>query len=52
MQWFIELVGGFSILPFKIPGSTKDKQLRKHLPRIHSLMKNVSWTIENDRKPS
>ena len=36
----------------EILGSTKDYQLRKHLSRICSLIKNVSWGIEDDQIPS
>ncbi len=36
----------------EILGFTKDKLLRKHLPRMFSLIKNESWGIEDDQIPS
>ena len=36
----------------EILGFTKDKQLRKHLPRVFSLMENESYRIEGDQIPS
>ena len=35
-----------------ILGFMKDEQLRKHLPRMFSLIKNESWGLEDDRIPS
>jgi hypothetical protein len=32
----------------EILGFTKDKPLRKHLPRMFSLIKNESWGLEDD----
>ena len=32
----------------EILGFTKDGQLRKHLPRMFSLIKNESWGLEGD----
>ena len=36
----------------EILGFTKDKQLRKHFPRVFSLMKNESYRIKDDQIPS
>jgi hypothetical protein len=33
----------------KILGFMKDKQLRKHLSRMFSLIKNESWGLEDDQ---
>ncbi|KAK7383666.1 hypothetical protein VNO78_29347 [Psophocarpus tetragonolobus] len=30
----------------------KDEQLRKHLPRMFSLIKNESWGLEDDQIPT
>ena len=32
----------------EILGFTKDEHLRKHLPRMFSLIKNESWGLEDD----
>ncbi|WZZ14863.1 hypothetical protein YC2023_107952 [Brassica napus] len=40
------IVGG------EILGFMKDEQLRKHLPRMFSLIKNESWGLEDDQIPS
>ena len=36
----------------EILGFTKDEQLRKHLPRVFSLIKNASERIEDEQIPS
>ncbi len=36
----------------EILGFSKDELLRKHLPRMFSLIKNESWGIEDDQIPS
>ncbi len=36
----------------EILGFAKDKLVRKHLPRMFSLIKNESWGIEDDQIPS
>ena len=36
----------------EILGPSEDKQLRKHLARMFSLIKNESWGIEDDQIPS
>ena len=36
----------------EIHGPLKDQQLRRHLPRTFSLIKNESWGIEDDQIPS
>jgi hypothetical protein len=33
-------------------GPVKDELMRKHSPRISSLIKNESWGIEDDQIPS
>jgi hypothetical protein len=33
-------------------GPVKDDPMRKHSPRISSLIKNESWGIEDDQIPS
>ena len=36
----------------EILGPSEDKLLRKHLPRMFSLIKNESWGLEEDQIPS
>ena len=36
----------------EILGLRKDELLRKHLPRMFSLIKNESWGLEDDQIPS
>ena len=36
----------------EILGPSEEQQLRKHLPRMFSLIKNESWGIEDDQIPS
>ena len=42
----------YFIVRGEILGFMKDKQLRKHLIRIFSLIKNESWGLEDDQIPS
>ena len=35
----------------EILGFRKDEPLRKHLPRMFSLIKNESWGLEDDQRP-
>lgn len=39
----------YFIVRGEILGFMKDEQLRKHLPRMFSLIKNESWGLEDDR---
>ncbi len=39
----------YSIVRGGILGFMKDEQLRKHLPRMFSLIKNESWGLEDGR---
>ena len=45
---------GFSYLTVRgeILGFVKDEQMRKHLPKMFSLIKSESWGIEDDQIPS
>ena len=36
----------------EILGFVKDEQMRKHLPKMFSLIKSESWGIEDDQIPS
>ena len=36
----------------EILGFMKDELMRKHLPRMFSLIKNESWGLEDDQIPS
>lgn len=36
----------------EILGLSEDEHLRKHLPRMFSLIKNESWGLEEDQIPS
>ena len=38
----------YSIVRGEILGFMEDKHLRKHLPRMFSLIKNESWGLEDD----
>ena len=38
----------YSVVRGEILGFTEDEHLRKHLPRILSLIKNESWGLEDD----
>ena len=38
----------YSVVRGEILGLTEDEQLRKHLPRMFSLIKNESWGLEDD----
>ena len=38
----------YSVVRGEILGFMKDELLRKHLPRILSLIKNESWGLEDD----
>ena len=38
----------YFIVRGEILGFMKDEQLRKHLPRMFSLIKNESWGLEDD----
>ncbi|KAL0444526.1 UNVERIFIED_CONTAM: hypothetical protein Slati_2175300 [Sesamum latifolium] len=42
----------YFIVRGEILGFMKDEQLRKHLPRMFSLIKNESWGLEDDQIPS
>ena len=42
----------YSVVRGEILGLTEDKLLRKHLPRMFSLIKNESRGIEDDQIPS
>jgi hypothetical protein len=42
----------YSIVRGEILGFMEDEQLRKHLPRMFSLIKNESWGLEDDQIPS
>ena len=42
----------YFIVRGEILGFTKDELLRKHLPRMFSLIKNESWGLEDDQIPS
>ena len=44
-HWYLAVRG-------EILGFAKDRLLRKHLPRMFSLIKNESWGIEDDQIPS
>ena len=39
----------YFIVRVEILGFMKDEQLRKHLPRMFSLIKNESWGLEDDQ---
>ncbi|CAN6989904.1 unnamed protein product [Brassica rapa subsp. trilocularis] len=39
----------YFIVRGEILGFMKDEQLRKHLPRMFSLIKNESWGLEDDK---
>ncbi|KAG6414466.1 hypothetical protein SASPL_127193 [Salvia splendens] len=41
----------YFIVRGEILGFMKDEQLRKHLPRMFSLIKNESWGLEDDQIP-
>ena len=41
----------YLIVRGEIPGFVKDKRLRKHLPKMFSLIKNESQGIEDDQIP-
>ena len=41
-----------SIVRSETLGFMEDEQLRKHLPRMFSLIKNESWGFEDDQIPS
>ncbi len=38
----------YSVVRGEILGFTEDELLRKHLPKMFSLIKNESWGIEDD----
>ncbi|WZY99644.1 hypothetical protein YC2023_071973 [Brassica napus] len=42
----------YFIVRGEILGFMKDEQLRKHLPRMFSLIKNEIWGLEDDQIPS
>ena len=42
----------YSVVRGEILGFTEDERLRKHLPRMFSLIKNESWGFEDDQIPS
>ena len=42
----------YFIVRGEILGFMKDEQLRKHLPRMFSFIKNESWGLEDDQIPS
>ena len=42
----------YSIVRGEILGFLEDELLRKHLPRMFSLIKNESWGLEDDQIPS
>ncbi|WZY99376.1 hypothetical protein YC2023_071705 [Brassica napus] len=42
----------YFIVRGEILGFMKDEQLRKHLRRMFSLIKNESWGLEDDQIPS
>ena len=42
----------YSVVRGEILGFAKDELLRKHLPRMFSLIKNESWGLEDDQIPS
>ncbi|KAK8563458.1 hypothetical protein V6N12_035604 [Hibiscus sabdariffa] len=42
----------YFIVRGEILGFMKDEQLRKHLPRMFSVIKNESWGLEDDQIPS
>ena len=42
----------YLIVRGEILGPSEDLQLRKHSPRMFSLIKNESWGIEDDQIPS
>ena len=42
----------YSIVRGEILRFMEDKLMRKHLPRMFSLIKNESWGIEDDQIPS
>ena len=47
-----QLGHSYSVVRGEILGFTEDEQLRKHLPRMFSLIKNESWGFEDDQIPS
>ncbi|NAU84073.1 hypothetical protein EE074_29625 [Klebsiella pneumoniae] len=42
----------YFIVRGEILGFMKDEPLRKHLPRMFSLIKNEGWGLEDDQIPS
>uniref|UniRef100_A0A1X7SD90 Uncharacterized protein n=2 Tax=Amphimedon queenslandica TaxID=400682 RepID=A0A1X7SD90_AMPQE len=42
----------YSVVRGEILGFAEDERLRKHLPRMFSLIKNESWGFEDDQIPS
>ena len=42
----------YSVARGEILGFTEDELMRKHSPRMSSLIKNESWGIEDDQIPS
>ncbi len=42
----------YLIVRGEILGFMKDELVRKHLPRMFSLIKNESWGLEDDQIPS
>ena len=42
----------YLIVRGEILGFFKDELMRKHLPRMFSLIKNESWGLEDDQIPS
>ena len=42
----------YSTVRGEILGFVEDELMRKHLPRMSSLIKNESWGIEDDQIPS
>ena len=42
----------YSVVRGEILRFTEDELLRKHLPRMFSLIKNESWRLEDDQIPS
>ena len=42
----------YSVVRGEILGFMEDERVRKHLPRMFSLIKNESWGFEDDQIPS
>ena len=52
-SWSRGTVGAsYSVVRGEILGFMEDERVRKHLPRMFSLIKNESWGFEDDQIPS